>query len=441
MRNRKAPESCLRIGLVLEGKLVEEQLIRARQPVTLGYSPRNTLALPAADLPRTWPLFQPTADGGWTLCVPDGVEARLATGGGAPAVLPAGARVPLGGTSRGKIMCGETTVLFQVVAARPVERVQLPASVRRRFADRIDPYLAAVLAVSFVLHAGAGTIAAAMDSPRKPQPDEIVEDQFVVLHRSRVLPKPKPPKPAPAPGPTVASNDPAPNPQPAATTPASKNPGPRRRDDGATPGRGDRATDAQTALNAITRGARGGGGRHQPTNPTVAQNMGDRVGNGQNGNQQVANAGDRHVPNGNIVSANTTDGGPTIRGAGDGEDRNTQVATNDVTPGTTTIKRPTTTGTGGKLDPDALYRRLGEYRGEAMRCYENVLRQDSGVHGSMTVTITVGTDGRVTQVVAEGVDPRLERCVEQKARGWQFAKPEGGPAKFRFTLDFAREDS
>ena len=43
----------LRIGVIQAGKIIEERLIRKRDSVTIGASPRNTLVVPASTLPRS----------------------------------------------------------------------------------------------------------------------------------------------------------------------------------------------------------------------------------------------------------------------------------------------------------------------------------------------------------------------------------------------------
>jgi hypothetical protein len=58
--------------------LVEERLVRGREPVTLGQSLRCTPSLPLDVLPRACTLLRPLASGGWSLVVPAGAEARVA---------------------------------------------------------------------------------------------------------------------------------------------------------------------------------------------------------------------------------------------------------------------------------------------------------------------------------------------------------------------------
>src|SRR5688500_4335465 len=70
----------LRIGVILGDKIVEERLVRERGPVSIGQSAKNTFSVPAAELPRTWPLFQ-LHNGRYVLSVADSMDGRLSDGG------------------------------------------------------------------------------------------------------------------------------------------------------------------------------------------------------------------------------------------------------------------------------------------------------------------------------------------------------------------------
>src|SRR6185295_12560448 len=70
----------LRIGVILGGKIVEERLIRNRENVTLGQSAKNTFAIPAAELPKSWTLFQ-LVQNRYVLNLAEGMDGRLSDGG------------------------------------------------------------------------------------------------------------------------------------------------------------------------------------------------------------------------------------------------------------------------------------------------------------------------------------------------------------------------
>jgi hypothetical protein len=75
-------------------------------------------------------------------------------------------QLPLTEQSRGKVVLGESTLLFQFVAPPPVQpRPQLPAAVRGGMFRDMDWFMAIVFAVSLFLHAGTLIFASTRDYP------------------------------------------------------------------------------------------------------------------------------------------------------------------------------------------------------------------------------------------------------------------------------------
>ncbi len=155
----------LRIGLVQGGKVIEERVVKQRTTVTVGPSERNNFVVLGGGLPSSFKLFELVGPD-YHLNFLDGMSGRIAlpTGPTDLAALrgqakrtPQGAyQVRLTEDSRGKIVIGETTLLFQFVAPPPVQpKPQLPASVKSGIADRIDWSLTIIAAFSFLLHFGA----------------------------------------------------------------------------------------------------------------------------------------------------------------------------------------------------------------------------------------------------------------------------------------------
>jgi hypothetical protein len=61
-------------------------------------------------------------------------------------------------------------------------------------------------------------------------------------------------------------------------------------------------------------------------------------------------------------------------------------------------------------------------------CYERRLKDDNLLQGSMTVLLTIGGDGGVKAVSADGSlnDRQVYSCVKRVAKTWKFPKPRGG---------------
>jgi hypothetical protein len=160
----------LRIGVVQRGRIVEERIVKERTHVTIGASEKNLFVLPAAschwacpapNLPPTFRVFELVA-GEYHLNFLDGMTGRLASATGISDlnVLQAQARrnaqgayqVRLTPDARGKLVIGDTTLLFQFVPALPIQpRPQLPVAVLRGNSS-IDWSTTIIAAVSFLVH-------------------------------------------------------------------------------------------------------------------------------------------------------------------------------------------------------------------------------------------------------------------------------------------------
>src|SRR5437879_12362936 len=79
-RNAETVPKILRMGIIQQGKIVEERLVRKREHVTIGQSSKNTFVVPASNyLPRSFTLFELTPKG-YALHFTDAMDGRVALG-------------------------------------------------------------------------------------------------------------------------------------------------------------------------------------------------------------------------------------------------------------------------------------------------------------------------------------------------------------------------
>ena len=152
-----ATAKVLRIGVVVEGKIVQERLIRAGEAVSVGEGPRNTFVLAGTRLGEGQTVFS-VKGRQYALTVPEWVEGRLAVGpnaqdlrdlrtGGASKVGDVW-HYPLTENARGKIAMGAVTLLFQFVPAPPESARAVTASdFRPRLVDNDDPLFLGLLGI------------------------------------------------------------------------------------------------------------------------------------------------------------------------------------------------------------------------------------------------------------------------------------------------------
>jgi outer membrane biosynthesis protein TonB len=181
----------LRIGVVQDGKVVHERLIKPGQSVTVGESPRNTFVFPNASLPKRFTLFQ-ARGGKYSLNIVEAMSGKLAlesgvadisTVGKSDAVTKKGgtAILPLSDSARGKVVIGDITVLFQFVPAPPESaRMLNRQDFRPMLFDEDDPVFIGTLSV-FMAMAAVLMIYVWNTEPTETTSLEEIPDRFVEI--------------------------------------------------------------------------------------------------------------------------------------------------------------------------------------------------------------------------------------------------------------------
>ncbi len=148
----------LRIGVVQEGKIVQERLIRAGDPVTFGEGSRNTFVYAGTALGAAHTLFVPNGNS-YNLAVPESIEGKISWKDGIRDISDLRAKgemqkrgdiwhLPLSENVRGKVAVGAVTVLFQFVPAPPEPvRAVSAADFRPKIFNDDDPLFLGLLGV------------------------------------------------------------------------------------------------------------------------------------------------------------------------------------------------------------------------------------------------------------------------------------------------------
>lgn len=151
----------LRIGIIQAGKIVEERVIRRRESVTVGSSEKNHFVIHTEGMPARFELFQ-LVGSDYILNFTNIMTGRVGLPGGVQdltqmrdsgAARNAGThfQVKINDNSRGKVVIGNTTLLFQFVVPPTVQpRPQLPAAARAGFVRSIDWLFTAFMVFTFM---------------------------------------------------------------------------------------------------------------------------------------------------------------------------------------------------------------------------------------------------------------------------------------------------
>lgn len=424
----------LRIGLVIDNKVVHERLIRPGQNVTVGESPRNTFVVPNASLPNRFMLFQ--AKGGkYSLNITDQMSGKIALDSGfhdiskigkSPEAVRKGdvAVLPLGDSGRGKVVIGDVTVLFQFVPAPPESaRMVNRQDFRPRLFDEDDPVFVGALSVCFAM-AAVLMIWAWNTPPVETTSLEEIPDRFV-----EIIKAPEEPEPPEVPEQEVIEN---PDAKPVETEEKKPDePKPEKKPE--TKKEKEAAEAAQKAkkredvmkkskLLAALIGTRG-----DTTNSgTVEDLFADSdasIGSIQDalqtaGGVEVATADNLGVKKGGSGSREDAKIGDLAKSGGGSADVGAGPATK-----VTAKASLGAVDAGSSEHAGSIKSVVSKKKGQVQYCYEQRLKENPNIGGRLAISVDIAA-GRVTNVrIDENAtgDKAIEACVKSKVRRWRFS--------------------
>jgi len=431
MRVATAPvrPRCLRIGVLRDGRIVDERLVSGRAPITVGRSERASFVVDVRS--STAVLFERRREG-WVLHRVEGMSGRVATGAEivdlstlAPA---ASRRIVLDETARGRLTVGDTTLLFQLVVGRPATPApRLPPSLRNGVGSQIDWTLTVLAALSFLLHFGfVGVMYSDWMDP--------AVDEGMVAGIVDMIERTTPPPVETADATTTATAVTPSAATSAAATPAARmNPPGERR---ASPARADALLAEVRQMRVDQLFALGEGPRLHgilaepegaPVNLDELARRSDGVHNGADPLGLPADAGKPVVIHDDLQSLRL---GVTTAVA------TTAGSARPVVPLPLVQTEPPVLST-PVANAEAVIRR--ELYPRARRCYQKGIDQDASQAGKIVLSIKVAPSGEVSSVgtqVQGNLSHAVQSCVAGAAQGLRFDPPGPIGAQIRVGLDF-----
>ncbi len=448
----KGPRRNLRIGVIQDGRIVEERLLRDRAAVTIGSARRNTIVVPESDLPPSFPLF-PLERGRYALRFDDRMSGRVHGPAGAAdldALVAAGVTrrrgrlhaVPLAEDAWGKVQRGEVTVLFQLVPAPPrPPRPRLPRTVRGHRFRSLDRLFLLVLAGSLALHV-AGYLGLSATPPRQEVTLEEIPDRFAKL----LIPERKPAAPAPV----------EKKPEVAERKPEEKKPDERKE---AAPAEEARPEAKAARASAVAKAVQGKGllrvlGALGPGSggPAVADVFGQ---GGAIGDVAKALAGagagsaTAAVPEPGAIAARKSGGTSAV--ASIGELGTSGAGGQRVALGPKAEVQVTASVASGQAEidsPDVDQAALGAFvrarMGAIKACYEGQLKRNPGLRGRIRVRFTILETGGLSEVEAaeDSVGAsEVAACVVATLRSWRTPFHPTAPVTVEYPFVFSASGS
>ncbi len=179
-------QKILRVGVIQGGKIIEERLLRKRSDVTIGQEAKNTIVVPASNLPATFPVFE-FRNQQYALVFTEEMDGRVRLGNSDVDFASLRSQglakkrgnvyvLPLTEAAKGKISLGEVTLLFQFVNPPPEPpKTQLPPIAKGSFWQAVDQLFFIVLATSLFVHF---TCAGFIISQPRPEERELSLDEL-----------------------------------------------------------------------------------------------------------------------------------------------------------------------------------------------------------------------------------------------------------------------
>lgn len=425
---RPAPPRQLRLGIVRSGALIHEELLRPGATLHVGAALDAEVLVELDGLPPLFALVVPRGGGHvLRLCAPMGGAVRLADGLHSVAALralaPDGAvlELPLPDDVRAKIVLGEVTVLFQLVAPPAAEPSGgLGGRYRPRLFDPRDGLFHASLSSTSAVGAALGLLALLIEptviEEPPPLPERVVQIAF---------PPPPPvaePLPLPLPEEAAAPKVPAKPPVRSEPKPTVPSPAPDRGEpvatadpSGARRDRVDELADRAQILGLAQRNNLGLGGGDDALDILAAElGLSATAGAAQGTRAEV---GLRVGVGGRVDETVGPLDGPSRVGV--------EVAVERAVPAqaprpSRVVAEPIDSA---PRHADALSRALRGYQAQVKGCYDQALKADPSLAGRLELELTIAGGkvraARVDGALAKG-SPSLASCVTSRASRWTF---------------------
>lgn len=446
---KKQSGKILRIGILHQGRVVEERYMRKRHTITLGTSPKNTFIIPYSDkpIPKYFPLFM-WKKNHYELMFTPSMAGKISLDGqilGFKEIVQAGRAqsqkggkvfaLPLNEAMRGKVTIGEISIIFHFVQAPPMPaKMKLPASVRGGWVKSIDWPFVAIFFISFIVNAAFFGYSATQPRPKKASLETMNERfaKFVAPELPKEEEKKEEPKDVPKTENKTAQKKEEKKEEVAEEKPERE---PLTEEEAARAEAQRRAELSQELENTgLLRviGAKGPGGG--------AGQIADLLGEGGSASEMdldeamqgvkglgIADSGlDRGSKDGNVKAGDRKELNKI--GVSKGGQAKLKGGRKAKLSGKASMGSLDVEGT---LSAGAIKQRVKRYLPAIKNCYERELKKSPNLKGKITVEIVIGVTGTVSEVsivYSSMKNATVERCIKSIIKKILFPRPSDGEA-------------
>jgi hypothetical protein len=445
----------LRIGIIQGGKIIEERRLKRRETVSIGSGPKATFQIQSGQVPKHFEIFEFTGSQHF-LRFADGMEGKIQLTGdqvsdfkqiqskGQAVKRGTTMGVELNDSSRGKVMIGDVTVLFQFVDPPSAPgKTALPADIRGSFLSNIDVQFASIfVAVSMVVLA---IVTYAQSQPYiEPSTIEEVSERYQKLIMPDRMPEPPREEVADKGEDKGKQKEADKGKDKAEKVSKAKSKGEKKAADPEAEARAKKEALAKAVAGKGLLGVIGTKGKSDGALQDVFSDgdfgegaLGDAF-SGIQGVDIADSGGARGTRGGGAgdgiaIGDMATQGGGNVTTGGKGAER-------DVA-GNAQMEAPEVEG---DLSPDVIKDVMRKNLRAMKDCYERQLKRFPTLQGKITISFEIVDSGKVqgVDIVEDTVrNSEVKSCILGRARFWRFPRPQGGSVFVSFPLVFTPASS
>jgi TonB family protein len=421
----------LKFGLVQDGKIIEEGILGEKEGMTIGADPSNTISVTDLNIPKRHRLMEPHANG-YKLTAFRGLEGKISLGDkvlilDVASIENVGVKkgkyreILLPASSKGKLVLGRTTILFQLVPPPPPPPIlKLPKELRGNVMSGFDLFFFAVILLSALFHISLVTYLNTLEVTDELTTAEIQKftKQLVSTEDIEVITEEEPEK-------------------------EKKDEAKKKKAGGSAKKGGSKEAEDKGFEN---KGLVGLITKHSGSSGSVAdilsEGMGDDLSaviSGISGVDVARSGSDKF--RGKRGSGNGQAGGTVEVG-----DLNKLSSKGTINTGKKIVKKikskitSAAGGVTGKIDQSSVYGVIRKRIGGVRFCYESQLKTNPSLAGKIRVQFVIGSSGSVTScsVVSNSMGNTLvQECICRMVRRWKFSTPDEGTVTVGYTFIFS----
>lgn len=451
-KNQGGGPKVLRIGIVQNGKIIDERELKRRETISVGTHQKATFQVNTQALPRSFDLFD--YDGKkYYIRFNDKMEGRIQLDGNEVKTFPdleqmgrvkkrgEADAVEINDSSRGKVVIGDVTVLFQFKspAAAPVRPV-LPADIRGSMLQNIDAQFTAIFVFVALVQISIVTYARSLPYVEPTSIEQIDESYQEMIMPDRI---PEPPKVE-----LAENTEGQDKTKEKGKEKAKAKKAPKKKTSGKKPGKPGKNTASsaeakrkKVAGKGLLRvlGTSGKGAKSGALADVFSEGDGNGSGLGDAfsgiGGVDIAEAGGQRGTRGSGDGGGVGIGDISTGGGG-GDSVSAGTKREKAVRGNTKLDTPEVDG---ELSQAQIARVMKRQIKALRACYEGALKRNRKLKGKIVIEFEILESGRTSGIsfpTDQLGSSEVKRCIKTRAKYWRFPKPKGGSVFVAYPIVF-----